>query len=54
MTILFNGKIGARQYRILIFVIDGQLIGYRPYIGYYEFVGDVDYDSECYKEDITL
>ena len=44
MTILFNGKIGARQYRLLVFEIDGQLVAYRPYVGYYDFIGELDHD----------
>lgn len=41
MTILFNGKIGHRQYRLLIFRIDGQVYGYRPYVGYIDFVKEM-------------
>jgi hypothetical protein len=43
MDIMFNGKLGARQYRVLLFIIDGQLWMYRPYVGYFD-LGDAVYD----------
>ena len=42
MMILYNGKIGARQYRLLIAVIDGTLVAYRPYVGWYLFYGSLE------------
>ncbi len=40
MIILYNGKVGMRQYMKLTFIIDGQLWSYRPYVGYF-YYGDV-------------
>jgi len=40
MTILYNGLIGVRQYRILVFLIDGEFWMLRPYVGYFRLVGD--------------
>jgi len=39
MIIIFNGRVGARQYRLLVFIIDGRLYQYRPYVGYYDMIG---------------
>ena len=35
MFILFNGKVGARQHRILVVIVDGELHMFRPYVGWY-------------------
>ncbi|MHA2390311.1 MAG: hypothetical protein ACXACW_16435 [Candidatus Hodarchaeales archaeon] len=35
MLILFNGKVGPRGYRILVFLMDGELYIFRPYVGLY-------------------
>jgi hypothetical protein len=44
VTILFNGKVGARQHRLLIFIIDGQMLAYRPYVGYYLMLGEIEHE----------
>jgi hypothetical protein len=43
LHILFNGRVGVRQHRFLLFLIDGVLVGYRPYVGYYDYVGEIQY-----------
>lgn len=40
MLILFNGKVGLKQYRILIFLVNGELYLYRPYVGYWKLQGE--------------
>lgn len=42
MTILFNGKAGPRQYRLLIVLVDGMLLMYRPYVGWYQLIGEFE------------
>lgn len=41
MQILFNGLVPPRNYRFLLFMIDGMLVGYRPYVGYYDYYGEI-------------
>ena len=40
MLILFNGLMGYRRYRVLVFLIDGDFWLFRPYVGYFRLVGD--------------
>lgn len=37
MIILYNGKIGARQYRLLVVMVNGELWVYRPYVGAWKY-----------------
>ncbi len=36
MLILFNGRVGVRGYRLLVFLVDGELYMLRPYVGWYK------------------
>ncbi|MHA2343502.1 MAG: hypothetical protein ACXADW_16670 [Candidatus Hodarchaeales archaeon] len=36
MLILFNGRAGIRQYRLLVFLVNGELYMLRPYVGWYQ------------------
>lgn len=40
MTILYNGVLGARKYRVLIFIVDNEFWLFRPYVGYVKLKGD--------------
>ncbi len=40
--ILFNGLVGPRNYRLMIVWVDGMLLMYRPYVGWYTMIGDFE------------
>ena len=42
--ILFNGLVPPRNYRMLLFMVDGLVYGFRPYVGYYDYQGGIDHD----------
>jgi hypothetical protein len=36
VLILFNGRVGIRQHRLLIVLVNGELHMLRPYVGWYK------------------